>query len=151
MGKARATELISCSLAEAWDTLAGLATFSNWVDGFGKLVSDEGEWPAPGSVITWESAPRGRGTVREEVLDARQRERLEVEFADDAASGLVATALAIEGDGVRIEQQINYRLSDPGPFGIVADLLFVRGEQRRSLERSLGNLKALLERSPPEG
>lgn len=147
MAAPRAEVHASASLAEAWEALASPDRFGEWVDGFGTIAARTGEWPQSDAEIVWRTGPTGRGTVRERVTDCEERRRLVVEFSDDSSTGTLATDLAMEGGGVRISQEMDYRLSDPGPFGVIAKLFFLRGQQRRSLERSLSALKAMLERS----
>lgn len=147
MRKPRAEARIATSLAEAWDALATPDRYREWVDGFGTITARTGEWPEPGSELVWRTGPQGRGTVREKVTESEERRRLIVDFTDDASTGTVTTELAIDGGGVSVGQEIDFRLSDPGPFGVIAGLFFLRGQQRRSLERSLAALKAALERA----
>src|SRR5690242_7914351 len=41
------------------------ARWAVWVDGFDHVVEIDGDWPATGGRIVWQSGPAGRGRVTE--------------------------------------------------------------------------------------
>jgi uncharacterized membrane protein len=47
----------------------------------------------------------------------------------------------VEGDSVRVRLTLDYRLARGGPFAWLTERLFVRGQVRRSVQRSLLRFK----------
>jgi hypothetical protein len=40
-----------------------------WVEGLQRVVEVDGDWPAVGASVTWDSGPAGRGRVVEQVVE----------------------------------------------------------------------------------
>jgi hypothetical protein len=139
---ARLTESLTvhASLAEVWALYFEPRGWPAWVDGFGSVESSSG-YPEPGGTLVWRSTAAGRGTVRERVLEHEPRRRHRIEFADPESRGELLTEFAIEGELTRVEQTLDYRLARPGPFAWATERLFVRGQVRDSLRRSLLRFK----------
>ena len=131
---------VEASLAEVWDHYFDRRGWAAWVDGFRAVESAAG-YPEPGGTLTWRSSPAGRGTVRERVLAHQPRRAHEIEYSDPESSGRLATAFAVEGDSTRVTLKLEYRLARTGPVAWIVDRLFVRGQMRGSLRRSLLRFK----------
>lgn len=139
--------MVGASLAEAWDFYFEPRTWPAWVDGYGGIDESAG-YPEPGGTLRWHSTPAGRGEVTERVLEHEPRRRHAVEFADPESTGTMTTTFEIltEGDeegagGTRVTQEMQYRPRRRGPLGPLTDILFVRSQVQRSLERSLERLR----------
>src|SRR5919197_5747772 len=109
----------------------------SFVDGCKYIARVEGDWPATGALVIWDSFPGGRGRVLEEVVayEARVGQSLAVE--DESIRGTQRVSFTPHADGVTIGLELDYALKQPrGKFGAY-DLLFVRRPQREALERPL--------------
>ncbi len=139
---ARLTEslLVSASLAETWAFYFEPRSWASWVDGFGSLERADG-YPEGGGTLVWNSNPAGRGTVRERVLEHSPRTRHRIEFADPESSGELLSQFAVEGERTRVTLTMEYRLSARGPLSGLTDRLFVRGQIRQALQRTLLRFK----------
>jgi Polyketide cyclase / dehydrase and lipid transport len=140
LGKASDSIHVATSLAEAWELYFDPVRWASWVDGFGRVEAENG-YPELGGTLRWRSVPAGRGTVTEQVLDHDPRHRHRIAFSDPQSSGELLTEMAIESDGVRVTLKLDYRLAQRGPFAWLADRIFVRGQMRRSLARTLARFK----------
>jgi uncharacterized membrane protein len=132
--------LVGASLAEVWDYYFEPRGWPAWVDGFASVESAEG-YPTDGGTLVWRSNPAGRGTVRERVVEHQPRRRHKIEFSDPESSGELVTRFGVEGDGTRVTLVLDYDLQQGGPFGRLTERLFVRGQVRGSLQRSLLRFK----------
>jgi hypothetical protein len=79
--------------------------------------------------------------VHERVLEHQPRRRHKVEFSDPGSRGELATDFAIEGEVTRVTMTLDYRLRRRGAFAWLTERLFVRGQVRSSLQRSLLRFK----------
>lgn len=140
MGELSESVLVEASLAETWDFYFEPRRWPAWVDGFHSVVASEG-YPQEGGTLVWRSTPAGRGEVTERVLEHEERRRHLIEFSDPASSGRLRTEFAIEGPGTRVTQTLEYRLARSGPFAWLTERIFVRGQVRQSLGRSLVRFK----------
>ena len=140
MGEITESVGIEASLAETWDYHFDPRGWPAWVDGFQAVTSSEG-YPDEGGTLRWRSTPAGRGEVSERVLDHIPRNLHRVAFSDPQTEGELRTSFRIEGDGTRVEQTLSYRLRARGPFAWATDRLFIRSQQRRSVQRTLERLK----------
>jgi len=131
---------IAASLAEVWDYHFDLRAWPAWVDQFGAVAAGE-NYPEEGSTLRWRSTPAGRGEVTETVVEHVPRRLHVVTFADPQTEGELRTSFQVEGEGTRVEQRLTYRLKRGGPFAWATDVLFIRSQQRRSMQRSLVRLK----------
>ena len=144
MSEVSASVAVSASLAEVWDLHFDPSGWPVWADGFGAVVSSEG-YPEAGGRLRWRSTSAGRGEVSEEVLEHRPRGLHTVAFTDPQTEGELTSSFVIEGDQVRVTQRLDYRLRSGGPLSTLTDTLFIRSQQRRSLQRSLDALKREVE------
>lgn len=151
MAKVEASVEIDASLAEVWDLYFDPARWASWVDGFGSVVSSYDGYPENGGTLVWRSTPAGRGQVRECVADHRPRSLHRVDFEDPDSAGELETKFEMlpseRGRRLRVSQALTYRLTTGGPLRPVTDVLFIRPQMRRSLERSLVELRLEAERS----
>ena len=140
MAKLSESVTIEASLAEVWELYFEPRGWPAWVDGFAAVEASNG-YPGRDGTLVWRSTSAGRGTVDERVVEHEPRRRHRIEFSDPESRGELLTEFAIDGDRTRVDQTLEYRLARPGPFAWVAERLFVRGQVRDSLRRSLSRLK----------
>jgi uncharacterized membrane protein len=152
VAKVEASVEVGAPLAEVWDLYFDPARWASWVDGFGSVESSDG-YPERGGTLVWRSTPAGRGQVRERVVEHQPRSVHRIEFADPGSTGLLdvsfemlPSATADSGRRTRVEQRLDYRVTSGGPLRAVTDLLFIRGQMRGSLQRSLVDLRLEAER-----
>lgn len=109
----------------------------SWVDGFGRVVKLEGDWPEVGARLLWQSPPKGRGLVQERVTayEARTGQVLEVE--DERLRGVQAVTFEAAQDEVRVTLTLDYELKQRGPLAPLVDRLFIRRSLGDSLRRTL--------------
>jgi hypothetical protein len=132
--------LVSASLKEVWDLYFESRGWQAWVDGFEAVESADG-YPREGGSLVWRSTPAGRGRVAEKVLEHAPRTRHRIEFADPESTGELLSEFAVEGEATRVKLTLDYSLERSGPFAAAADRLFVRGQLRAALHRTLLHLK----------
>jgi hypothetical protein len=138
----RVTEslLVDASLKEVWDLYFDPARWRSWVDGFAAVERSDG-YPEVDGTLIWRSNPAGRGTVTERVVEHAPRTRHRIEWSDPESSGELLSEFGVEGDSVRVRLTLDYRLARGGPFAWLTERLFVRGQVRRSVQRSLLRFK----------
>jgi hypothetical protein len=141
-----ASILVEASLTATWDLYFDESTWPVWCDGFGSVSRSDG-YPEEGGTLTWCSSAAGRGEVTETVVQHHPRTLHRISFVDPQSEGGLTTSLQVRGEGTLVEQRLAYRLRGGGIFGGISDLLFIRTQQRRSLERSLFRLKQEAEAS----
>jgi Polyketide cyclase / dehydrase and lipid transport len=121
---------------------AALALWTNpdrwptFVEGFGHAVEVSPDWPAEGSKAVWQSIPGGRGRVTEKVVE-NETDRFVTQVFEDALSGRQALRVLEDAEGSRVELSLEYELTRKGPFGAIADALFIRRALRDALRRTL--------------
>lgn len=152
MGKVEASAEIAAPLAEVWDLYFDRARWPSWVDGFSSVLSESG-YPQPDGTLVWRSTPSGRGEVSERVLAHAERSRHRIAYADPGSSGELEVTFAMlpaseaeSGRRTVVSQRLEYSLTGGGPLRAITDLLFIRTQMRRSLERSLADLRLEAER-----
>jgi hypothetical protein len=96
-----------------------------------------GVWPHRGAGLLWDSRPPGRGRVDERVVayEARTGQTLEVE--DHRITGTQRIEFVPDGDEVRLNLTLEYRLKERSVVTPVVDLLFIRRALRDSLQRTV--------------
>jgi uncharacterized protein YndB with AHSA1/START domain len=142
MATVEAAVEITAPPADVWDLYFDGDRWASWVDGFEAAVAAEG-YPEAGGTLTWRSNAAGRGEVRERVTAHEPRTLHRIEFEDPEAEGTLETRFEIVPGSeriTRVTQRLSYELRGGGPFAGITDLLFIRTQMRRSLERSLGAL-----------
>ena len=153
MSKVEAAVEIEAPLAEVWDLYFDDARWASWVDGFSAVVSQLG-YPERGGALNWRSTPAGRGEVHERVLAHEPRSLHRIEYSDPGSAGTLETAFemlpaasADSGRRTRVTQRLEYRVTTGGLLAPITDLLFIRGQMRGSLQRSLADLRLEAERT----
>lgn len=137
MGRARAGVRVHGSVSEAEALWYDVSRWPTFVDGFGRLGSVDGAWPAGGSVV-WDSRPGGRGRVLERVLSHAPGVGQEVELEDEKVRGRQTVRFADAGDGrARVELELRWEIKERAPWTPVVDAIFVRRAFADSLRRTL--------------
>ena len=147
MATVEASVVVGASLAETWDRYFDADGWRHWVDGFETVLEAEG-YPRAEGTLRWRSTPAGRGEVTERVLEHQERRLHRAEFTDSGTRGQLEVTFGIEGDGTRVRQAMAYGLTQRGPIALLASVLFVRSQMRRSLERSLLAFRELVDHPP---
>ena len=132
--------LVGASLADVWGYYFEPSGWPAWVDGFHAVESADG-YPEAGATLVWRSTPAGRGTVRERVLAHEPRTLHRIGFEDPESSGELTTRFKIEGEGTRVTLGLTYSLASTGPLAWLTERIFVRGQVRQSLQRTLARLR----------
>ncbi|MDX6583833.1 MAG: hypothetical protein QOI10_3017 [Solirubrobacterales bacterium] len=132
--------LVGVSLADAWGYYFEPSGWPAWVDGF-HAVEEASGYPETGGTLVWRSTPAGRGTVRERVLAHEPRTLHRIAFSDPESSGELTTRFALEGEATRVTLELSYALPGSGPFTWLTERIFVRGQVRRSLQRTLARFR----------
>lgn len=154
MSKVEATVEIAAPLAQVWDLYFDRDRWPAWVDGFASAISDSG-YPETGGTLTWRSTPAGRGTVSERVTAHEPRSLHRIDYDDPESNGtlevtfeMLPAAADVAGSRRRtaVRQRLDYVIKTGGPLRGALDLLFVRSQMRRSLQRSLLELRLEAER-----
>jgi hypothetical protein len=116
-----------------WTDLSRWPTF---IEGFGRLVETEGDWPAQESRVVWESVPAGRGRVTEKVVESGL-DRIATMVFEDRLAGKQTLRVGPAGPGAAAELSLEYTLTKYGPLSPLADAVFIRRAIRNSLGRTL--------------
>lgn len=125
--EATATIPLPAEGAEAlWTDLRRWPAF---VDGFGRVLEVDPEWPEPNTKLVWESRPNGRGRVTERVRE-RHAGLIVSAVYEDQLTGVQRVAF----DGNQVGIALEYELTKANR---VTDLLFIKRLLRQSLERTL--------------
>lgn len=113
------------------------AGWPRWVEGCERILSLDPGWPRAGAAVCWESGPAGRGRVRERVLEHEPLGGMTAEVTDDSIRGRQTVAFVPDGDAVRVELTLAYRLVRPSLLSPLVDLLFIRRAMAASLASTL--------------
>jgi len=108
-----------------------------FVDGFNTVKAIEGDWPRTGSRLVWETKVGGRGTVTEDVVSYEARRTCVTTVQDDQLAGTQTVLFNPHPEGTTVQLKLEYRIAARTLFTPVVDLLFVRAQQRQSLQRTL--------------
>ena len=138
MGVARAHELVD-GPAEAVEALwCEPARWPSWIDGFGHVVALGEGWPEAGTVLDWQSRPRGRGRVRERVQRREPPTLLVLDVEDEQLRGTQeVTFTERDAAGVLVTLTLEYSLKERNPLTPLVDRLFIRRAMTASLQRTL--------------
>ena len=139
------------SVHEAETCWYDVARWPAWVDGLSRVVGVEGQWPEPGSKVTWESGPAGRGTVSEQVTAYEPLAGVTLEVEDDSMSARewieFTPAGGAAGGEVQVEITLDYALKRRSVITPLVDLLFIRRLVATSLRKTLTQFGVELEPS----
>lgn len=115
-----------------------LNRWPSFVEGFGRLVDQRGEWPAVDSRVVWESGPGGRGRVTEKVRENQPRRFATLIYEQRLAGTQTAVFEPSQTDGhTALHVQLDYELVDAGPLSGLTDVLFIRRALRDALARTV--------------
>ena len=136
------------SLAEAWDYYFDPALVAAWVDGFALGRRRRG-LPRGGRHAALALDPRRPGRGHERSSSTSRARLHRVAFADPETEGELTTTLRDQGRGRTAGRAATRATAcvGAGAFGAVTDVLFIRTQLRRSLQRSLTRLKHEVEES----
>jgi Polyketide cyclase / dehydrase and lipid transport len=113
------------------------ARWASWIDGFGHVVSLDGDWPRKGARRLWDSPPDGRGRVSETVLTYEMRMGQSLAVEDSRLEGTQRVTFEPQPESVKITLALEYRLKDRNLLSPLVDLLFIRRAMTDSLRRTL--------------
>ncbi len=134
----RVARTFAGTVAEAESCWYQTDGWAQWVDGLDSVLSVDGDWPAVGSSVTWQSSPAGRGRVVERVAAYQPLEGQVVEVTDDSIRGRQSVDFIAAPDGVEVTLALEYQLLRRSPVSPIVDLLFIRRAMTASLDRTLG-------------
>ena len=137
MGKAKASISVPGRAADAEALWYDPRRWQAWVDGFGHVVSIDGDWPRRGAELVWQSPPGGRGRVIERVVAYEMRTGQTVEVEDATLTGRQSVAFEPGPDAVEVTLTLEYRIRDRTPLTPLVDLLFVRRAMSDALRRTV--------------
>ncbi len=133
--------------ASAEETMALLSDAGRWPDWYPGMTDLEAVPPFPenGGKVSFKVKSAGLSMpITETVLDY-QPGKLQLLQMEGALSGQARWELTTDGDGTRLTTRFDYALP-AGVLGKIADALFVKRLNAKSLEEALSNFKALVER-----
>ncbi len=137
MARVTATRDVRAPLAAVERLWFDLSRWPAFVDGFAHVVKLEGDWPAAGARLVWQSTPAGRGRVVERVIEQAPRAGQTLEVEDPRLRGTQSVRFEELADGAAIALGLEYDLKQGGPVRRLTDLLFIRRALRDSLQRTL--------------
>ncbi len=137
MGRASASVIVPGRTADAEALFYDPRRWASWVDGFGHVVKLEGDWPAVGARLLWQSPPGGRGLVQERVAAYEVRTGQTVEVEDETMRGRQVVAFKPRHDDVEVTLTLEYEIKDRNALTPVVDALFVRRAMNEALRRTL--------------
>ena len=139
VGRLAVTRDFVGTLAIAEQLFYDTERWPSWVDGLARVTRRDGDWPAAGTQLEWESHPGGRGRVIERVVAFEPGVGQAIEVADARMRATQTVGFEVLEGGVSVRLGLDYRLVDAGLLGRVTDALFIRralgDSMRRTLER----------------
>jgi hypothetical protein len=109
-----------------------------WVHGLAHVERVQGDWPAAGGKVVWDSTPAGRGRVVERVTEHEPLRGQTVEVEDDSVRGSQRVAFTPSGEqDVRIDLSLAYAIKRRTIITPLLDLLFVRRAMTASLQATV--------------
>lgn len=130
MPEVHATVTVALPADRAEALWTDLRRWPSFVDGFGRVVEVDPEWPDPSTKLVWESRPGGRGRVTERVRERHAGTIVSAVFEDQ----LTGTQ-RVEFAAGEVRITLDYELTKANRL---TDFLFIRRLLRQSLERTLG-------------
>ncbi len=144
MGAVQVSDTFPGTVAAAERRWYDTSRWPAWVDGLERVVAVDPGYPAPGSVVTWESGPAGRGRVSERVVAYEAGAGQSVDVHDESISGRQTVVFATVAPGVQVTLRLEYRLRRPSPLTPLLDRLFIRRAMTESLARTIARFGAAL-------
>jgi len=137
MGRASATVSVPGRAADAEALWYDPHRWASWIDGFGHVITLEGEWPHVGARLIWQSPPGGRGRVMETVVAYETRSGQTLEVEDAQISGRQTVEFTPAPDHVDVTLSLRYEIKDRNLLTPVVDLLFIRRAWNDALRRTV--------------
>jgi len=137
VGRVRASIAIDALASEAEALWYETKRWQTFIDGLHHIVRTEGDWPHEGARVLWNSTPNGRGYVEERVTAYVPREGQTLAVEDNKIRGTQRITFTPTADGVVVELALAYDLKEAHAAMAIVDLLFIRRQQRESLQRTL--------------
>ncbi len=144
MSTAQAIQTFAGTVHDAERCWYDTAAWPTWIDGLAEVIGVEGDWPAVGSVVTWESGPAGRGRVTERVVAYEPLVGLTSEVQDETITGTQSVSFTPGDDEVTVEFALQYRIRRRSIVTPIVDVLFVRRAMAMSLRSTLAHFGAQL-------
>jgi len=135
--KVQATVTVPGRVADAEELWYDPNRWAAWIDGFGHVAKLEGDWPDAGTRLLWDSRPKGRGRVQEQVTEYEARTGQTLDVEDQRLTGAQSVRFAPNGDSTIVSLTLEYTLKDRSIVTPFVDLLFIRRALRDSLRRTL--------------
>jgi hypothetical protein len=137
MGRVSYSVEVPVRASAAEDLWYDLNRWPSFIDGFGHVRKQNGDWPHAGATLQWESAPGGRGNVLERVIKHEPRRGQESEVADSRMTGVQRLIFEPGPESVVVTLELDYEITATWPLKGVMDTLFVRRPMRDSIARTL--------------
>lgn len=132
-----AEALVPLPPLEALALWSDVRRWPSFVEGLARVAEVPRDWPEPGSRVVWESGPGGRGRVTEKVL-VRDADQFTTQVFEERLVATQSARFAPAGEGhAQVAVELRYELQREGPFGALADAIFVRRALRDALVRTL--------------
>jgi uncharacterized membrane protein len=143
MAATSAVRRVELDPERAWALWTDLGRWATFVEGFGHVVEQSGDWPHEGSRVAWASTPGGRGRVTEKVTASQPGILHVTQVFEEALTGSQLVSFQAGEDGrTRVELRLDYRLTAAGPLKALADILFIRRALGQALARTLERFAA---------
>jgi hypothetical protein len=133
---AQAQGVVALAPEAALELWADVRRWPTFVEGYARLLEVDGDWPAEGAKVVWESIPGGRGRVTEKVV-GKGPARFATQVFEEALQGEQTLRVAEDAEGTRVQLKLEYELSKYGPLQALADMIFIRRALRDALRRTL--------------
>jgi hypothetical protein len=134
---ARAATYVPLQPDEAYALWTDVSRWPTFVDGFGHPERLDDSWPEEGAKVVWKSVPGGRGAVTERVVRAQPPSQHAVTVFEEKLDGTQTVTFTLEGEGTRVDLELEYKVSVGGPLRPLVDVLFIRRAQNDALARTL--------------
>jgi hypothetical protein len=137
MGQVAASREVRAPVGAAERLWYDTSRWPSFIDGFGHVVQVEGDWPAAGARVVWDSTAAGRGRVVERVIEHQPGAGQSTEVEDPRLRGTQRIRFERLEDGVEVGLELEYELKQRTALQPLVDALFIRRALRDSLRRTL--------------
>ena len=145
MAAIRVTQTFPGTVSEAEGCWYDTGRWTRWVDGLDRVLAVDPGWPAPGTAVSWESGPAGRGRVTERVLTHVPLQGMTLAVADGSIEGEQTVTFTPADDGVEVGLALAYGFRRRSLAMRIIDPLFIRRAMLTSLQATLHRFGAELE------